>query len=229
MLREQSVSQMAEEVLMRQAKDLAHRSGQSLEDARQGVSDTEAGRQLKDLANGEHRHEKAKNWQVGVFWDRAEERWMHQAGSEALSRFAAERHYYEEPKVSAPRVLIAIQPRMYAEVLAFSIGQHRPHAEVSLLRPSEEIEDAVQRLRPHLVVANSSSVPQAAKEDASFFWVEMDQARGDDGVKRLGARIEADGYSKDVADVSTAHVLAALDRAEVEFVLKGRAREASSA
>jgi hypothetical protein len=92
MQREQSVSQMVEEVLMRQANDLAHRSGQSLEDARQGVSDTEAGRQLKDLANGEHRHEKAKNWQVGVFWDRAEERWMHQVGSEALSRFAAERH-----------------------------------------------------------------------------------------------------------------------------------------
>ena len=108
-----------------------------------------------------------------------------------------------------------------AEVLAFSIGQHRPNAEVSLLSPSEEIEDAVQRLRPHLVVANSSSVPQAAKEDASYFWVEMDQARAGDGAKRLGARIEADGYSKDVADVSTAHVVEALDRAEVEFVLKG--------
>ena len=156
---------------------------------------------------------------------------MHQAGSEALSRLVAERHYHEEPNVSAPRVLIAIQPRMYAEVLAFSIGQHRPHADVSLLSPSEELEYAVQRLRPHLVVANTSSVPQAAKEDASFFWVEMDQARGGDGAKRLGARIEADGYSKDVADVSIAHVLAALDRAEVEFVLKrrGRASEASSA
>jgi hypothetical protein len=118
---------------------------------------------------------------------------------------------------------------MYAEVLAFSIGQHRPHAEVSLLRPSQDLQDAVQRLRPHLVVAHSSSVPQAAGEDASFFWVEMAQARGGDGAKRLGARIEADGYSKDVADVSTAHVLAALDRAEGEFVLKGRAREASSA
>ena len=70
---------------------------------------------------------------------------------------------------------------MYAEVLAFSIGRHRPHAEVSLLRPSEALEGAVQRLRPHLVVANSSSsssssssVPQAAKEASSFFWVEMD-------------------------------------------------------
>ena len=57
----------------------------------------------------------------------------------------------------------------------------------------------------------------------------MDQARAGDGAKRLGARIQADGYSKNVEDVSTAHVVEALDRAEVEFDLKGRAREASSA
>jgi len=84
---------MAEEVLMRQAKALARRSRQSLEDAHQAVSDTEAGRKLKGLANGEHRHEMAKDWQASVFWGRAEERLMHQIGSEALSRFAAERHY----------------------------------------------------------------------------------------------------------------------------------------
>jgi hypothetical protein len=90
---DQSVSEMAEEALMRQAKALAHRIGHSLEDARQAVSDTEAGRQLGDLANGEHRHEKAKEWQGSVFWGRAEERLMHLYCSEALSRFAAERHY----------------------------------------------------------------------------------------------------------------------------------------
>src|SRR5215210_751944 len=84
---------MAQEVLERQAKALAHQSGHSLEDARQAVSDTEAGRQLRDLANGEHRQERAKEWQRSVFWDRAEERLMHHIGSEALSRFVAERHY----------------------------------------------------------------------------------------------------------------------------------------
>jgi hypothetical protein len=84
---------MAEEALERQAKALAHRSGHSLEDARQAVADTEAGRQLRDLANGEHRHEKAKHWQASVFWDRAEERLMHHFASEALSRFVADRHY----------------------------------------------------------------------------------------------------------------------------------------
>jgi plasmid stabilization system protein ParE len=90
---DQSVQEMAEEVLMSQAKALAQRSGDSLEDACQAVSDTEAGRQLRDLAQGEHRHEKAKEWQGSVFWDRAEERLMHHIGSEALSRFVAERHY----------------------------------------------------------------------------------------------------------------------------------------
>jgi hypothetical protein len=89
---DQSVSQMAEEVLMRQAKALAHRSGHSLEDAHQAVSDTEAGRKLRDLADGEHRHEKAHNWQVRIYWDRAEQRMMHRIGWEALSRFVAERH-----------------------------------------------------------------------------------------------------------------------------------------
>jgi hypothetical protein len=82
---------MAEDVLMHQAWALADRSGQSLEDARRAVADTEAGRQLRDLANGEHRHEKARAWQASVFWERAEERLMHQIGSEALSRFVAER------------------------------------------------------------------------------------------------------------------------------------------
>src|SRR5829696_8825746 len=93
MQRDQSVSQMAQEVLMRQAKALAHRSGRSSEDAHQAVLNTEAGRQLKGLAEGEHRHEKASEWQASVFLGRAEERLMHHFGSEALSRFATERHY----------------------------------------------------------------------------------------------------------------------------------------
>ena len=86
MRQDQSVSEMAEEALTRQAMALAQRSGHSLEDARQAVSDTEAGRQLRDLAQGEYRHEKAQDWQASVFWDRAEERLMHHIGSEALSR-----------------------------------------------------------------------------------------------------------------------------------------------
>jgi plasmid stabilization system protein ParE len=91
--RDQTVFEMAEEVLARQAKALADRSGQSLEDALEVVANTEAGRQLRELANGEHGHEKAQYWQVSVLWERAEERLMHLFASEAISRFAAERHY----------------------------------------------------------------------------------------------------------------------------------------
>jgi hypothetical protein len=91
--RDQSVSEMAQEVLMRQAKVLFQRSGNSLEDARKAVLDTEAGQQLRALANGEHRHRKASEWQASESWDRAEERLMHLFASEALSRFVADRHY----------------------------------------------------------------------------------------------------------------------------------------
>jgi hypothetical protein len=116
---------------------------------------------------------------------------------------------------SAPRVLIAIEPRMYAEVLAFNIGQHRPDAEVSILGPSEGLEDAVLSVRPHLVVANR--VPSTAREKT--FWVKLDEPHAGGGAKkRLGAEISADGYSRSVEDVRTAHVLAALDRAEKELV-----------
>jgi hypothetical protein len=90
---DQTVSEMVEEVLDRQAKALAHRSGQSLEDARRAVATTQAGQQLRDLATGEHRHEPARRWQASVFWERAEERFMYQVGSEVLSRFVAERSY----------------------------------------------------------------------------------------------------------------------------------------
>src|SRR5215203_1755809 len=93
MQQEQTVSEMAREVLARQAEALARRSGWSLEEAIQVVSDTEAGRRLRDLANGEHRHEKVREWQAGVFWERAEERLMHLYGSEALSRLAVEGDY----------------------------------------------------------------------------------------------------------------------------------------
>ena len=93
MQQDQTVTQMAEEVLERQAKALAHRSGLSLEESRRAVADTQAGRQLRDLASGKHRHEKVKQWQASVFWERAEQRFMHQISSEVLSRYAGEKPY----------------------------------------------------------------------------------------------------------------------------------------
>ena len=60
---EQTVEEMAEEVLVRQAKALVDRTGQPFETSLESVAATEAGRQLRELANCEHRHEKAQDWQ----------------------------------------------------------------------------------------------------------------------------------------------------------------------
>ena len=88
---DQSVFEMVEEVLVRQAKYLADQTGQSFERALEVVADTEAGQQLRELANGEHRHEKARDWQASTLRDRAEERLRHLTASDTISRFAAER------------------------------------------------------------------------------------------------------------------------------------------
>jgi len=91
--RDQIVSDMVEEVLVRQAKSLAERTGQPFERMLGIVADTEAGQQLRGLANGNHRHEKAQEWQAQVLWERTEGRLMRLFASDVLSRFADERRY----------------------------------------------------------------------------------------------------------------------------------------
>jgi hypothetical protein len=91
--RDQTVFEMAEEVLARQARFLADQTGQTFERALEIVADTEAGRQLRELTNGEHGHEKALDWQASMFRDRAEKRLMDLVESGTLPRFAAERPY----------------------------------------------------------------------------------------------------------------------------------------
>jgi hypothetical protein len=71
---EQTVLEMVEEVLMRQAKALLEQSGQSFEAALAAVSKTDAGRQLIELAEGPHRNQRAREWQEGLAREREEER-----------------------------------------------------------------------------------------------------------------------------------------------------------
>lgn len=70
---DQSVSEMAEEVLARQASALVDRTGLAYESALEAVTITEAGRQLRELADGEHRDERALDWQASMAHKRAEE------------------------------------------------------------------------------------------------------------------------------------------------------------
>ena len=77
MQRDQTVLEMVEEVLERQAKALADNTGRPFESALEIVARTEAGRQLRELRDGPNRHEKARDWQSDLAWGRAEERLMH--------------------------------------------------------------------------------------------------------------------------------------------------------
>jgi len=74
---EQTVSEMAEEVLGRQAKALAQRSGRPLEEALVEVLKTEPGGLLSELAEGPHRNEKACRWQAALLEERVEQRLPH--------------------------------------------------------------------------------------------------------------------------------------------------------
>lgn len=70
----QRVSEMADEVLSRQAAFRARRTGEPLEEALKAVLETKAGRYLEELRNGPHRDERAEQWQTGLAPKRAKER-----------------------------------------------------------------------------------------------------------------------------------------------------------
>jgi hypothetical protein len=73
MRKKQRVAEMADEVLARQARTRADRTGEPLEDALEAVVNTEAGRQLKELRDGPHHDERAQEWQEGLARERTEE------------------------------------------------------------------------------------------------------------------------------------------------------------
>ena len=93
---EQTVSEMVEEVLTRQAKALVEQAGQTFDAALEAVSKTDAGHQLRELAEGPHRDERARDWQVGLAREREEERrylWL-EAYMEWLEGKEARAEYY---------------------------------------------------------------------------------------------------------------------------------------
>jgi hypothetical protein len=101
----QRVSDMAIEVLARQASGHAKRTGELLEDALKAVLDTEAGRQLGELREGAHREESAQQWQEDLPRKRAEERSQArrerkraQEEERSRSRFAAWKEFMQEER-----------------------------------------------------------------------------------------------------------------------------------
>ena len=80
MKKRQTVADMTDEVLARQARARAKRTGESFEEALKVVRNTEAGRQLEELREGPHRHERADQWQEEMSRERAEERHIEEQG-----------------------------------------------------------------------------------------------------------------------------------------------------
>ncbi len=108
--------------------------------------------------------------------------------------------------VEVVRILVAIEPQMYREVIAFHIHQQRPRSEVILASP-QTLQAEALRTKPHLIVADEVS---AELKEMVLLWV---QVRKDD---RLEATVGDDGYWT-IDDVTLQDLLAAVDKAEEEL------------
>ena len=86
---EQVVADMADEILVRQARLRAERTGESFEGARETVLGTEAGRQLRELRDGPHRDQSAEQWQEDMARERARKRSQERLEKEKQARQAA--------------------------------------------------------------------------------------------------------------------------------------------
>ena len=74
---EQTVKEMAQEVLSRQARAQAQRPGEPLVEALEAVVETPAGRQLEELRCGAHQDEEARYWQANLLFERVSEQAGH--------------------------------------------------------------------------------------------------------------------------------------------------------
>ena len=70
---EQTVSEMAQVVLSRQARALAQRTGEPFVEALEAVVETPAGMQLEELRSGVHQDEEARYWQANLLFERVSE------------------------------------------------------------------------------------------------------------------------------------------------------------
>lgn len=73
----QTVGEVAQEVLSRQARALVQRTGASFVEALEAVLETPAGRQLEELRCGVHRDEEMRYWQVNLLFERVNEQAGH--------------------------------------------------------------------------------------------------------------------------------------------------------
>ena len=108
------------------------------------------------------------------------------------------------------RVLVAVDPLMYREVIAHAVRKHRPSVEVLTAEPDDVVNSETTRgLAPHLVVCNRAT---RAVREVAVSWVELEVRPGPVG---LDANIKVDHrpLSK-VEQAEIGDVLAAVDETE---------------
>lgn len=103
------------------------------------------------------------------------------------------------------RILIAVKPRMYREVLALSLHRNRPENEV-LISPPEALDGEVRRFNPHLVVCSEGAMPDIPPGVLCRVEIMFSD--------RLDARIGLDGEVAEAKNVGIEDLLALVDRAE---------------
>lgn len=101
------------------------------------------------------------------------------------------------------RLLVGTSPRVYRELLALSLHQHRPEAEV-MMSPPKFLDREMRHFMPHLVVHNEGIVPVTLV--GLICQVELLFSDG------MGARISLDGSTWDVEDLGTENLLEIVDR-----------------
>lgn len=74
---EQTVKEMAQVVLSRQAKAQAQRTGEPFVEALEAVVETPAGRQLEELRCGAHQEKEVRYWQANLLFERVSEQAGH--------------------------------------------------------------------------------------------------------------------------------------------------------
>jgi hypothetical protein len=74
---EQTVKEMAQEVLWRQARTSARRTGGPFVEALEEVVKTPAGRQLEELRCAPHQDEETRYWQANLLFERVSEQAGH--------------------------------------------------------------------------------------------------------------------------------------------------------
>ena len=106
------------------------------------------------------------------------------------------------------RILIAVNPLMYCEVLALSLHNYRPDTAEVLLCPPEALDREIKRFGPHLVVLDDNDGAAPDGLSGALYRVEILLGAS------MDARIGVDGQAREVKDIRTEDLLAVVDEAE---------------